>query len=154
MIATSSRAQQYSTRPKSAGSDALHHVRILFWPHPSLGALPKGSFLIVLIACAAIFFGCDARSALDKRLSGQWRRGSVEFVFQSGTISTRQTGYVYATYEVLDEQTIRFRRDNRDSPIDLVVKVSFPEPNRMLWQRRRGEEFIDWWNFERVPVAR
>ena|SRR5688572_11456383 len=147
MMAYLFKAQARSEQPKQRNA-------LLDTDCESPPSIPRASFLMLLIACAAIFFGCDARSALDKKLLGQWRRGSLEFVFQSGTISTRRTGHVYATYEVLDQQTIRFRRDDRDSPIDLIVKVSFPDSNRMLWQRRRGEEFIDWWSFERVAAAR
>lgn len=95
----------------------------------------------------------DNATKLGKKVAGEWQQGSREFIFQSGVMSFLRTGVVFASYQLLDGETIRFQRVTPDSNWDWIVKVKFPASNKMVWYSVQSGTLKEWWSFERmVPV--
>lgn len=95
----------------------------------------------------------DDKTKLGKKVAGEWQQGTREFNFQSGAMSFLRTGAVFASYEPLDSETIRLRRDVPDSNWDWIVKVKFPASNKMVWYRVQSGNLKEWWSFERIEAT-
>jgi hypothetical protein len=81
----------------------------------SVRRLLKPLFLILLCAQLLILCSCgDARSSLEKRMSGHWsRQGSGVYLIEKGTVAFEASGHVLARYEVVDAQTLKIDQNPR-----------------------------------------
>jgi hypothetical protein len=112
----------------------------------------RQAMTVMLMVTLTIPGGCRPAPSLENRLNGHWIMGSGKFVLKGGTMAVLGTSYIYASYTIIDEQTIRFHREGSElsSPRDLVVKVSFPAPDRMTWQLESAGKLSDWLSFQRI----
>lgn len=111
--------------------------------------------LTTLILVMITFFcpSCENKSqSLDKRIEGNWRQNNRDFTFRSGAMVVTVNSYVFASYQIIDNETMRFRANNNNSgyPIDLMLTVKFPNPNSMIWYRRESGNLAVWMTFQRL----
>jgi hypothetical protein len=102
------------------------------------------------IICILIIYSCCQSLSLENRLSGKWRQGTREFIFKNGTIAFLRTSHVYASYRVLDTETIRFQIENHDHNLDWIVKVKFPDNKTMIWYKERAGKLEMWYSFQKL----
>jgi hypothetical protein len=95
------------------------------------------SLVLAIPLSASSWFG----KSLEKRIEGQWLRGTQKLTMKSGVISMTDSGIVFGSYSVLDEQSIRFIHRKKDG-IDTVLIVKFPDDNTMLWNRKSGATLL------------
>ena len=107
-------------------------------------------FKICLIISVWLLLNCSQKASLEREIEGKWQRGSIEFVFKGGAMAVLQTSRVYGSYEVIDTQTIRFQRDDPERHLDLLIMVSFPTSDIMIWQREYQGKLRDLWTFKRI----
>lgn len=64
-------------------------------------------------------------------------KSPVHFIFYKQGLITGKTGRVFGTYEFLDDNKLRFRRERGEGqrPIDIVLNVQFPSNSKMIWYR-------------------
>jgi hypothetical protein len=61
-------------------------------------------------------------------------------------MAIRSSGHVYASYQVLDNETLRYRQINTE----WIVKVKFPTATTMIWYRGQTDELREWMTFQRM----
>ncbi len=114
----------------------------------------KHPTMVFLFVCLFILCGCSPSSPggdslpLEGKMQGKWR-GGREYTFKAGVMAL-SNGRVYASYQVLDKETIRFRQDSSESPVDYLLIVRFPDPNTMVWYKSRSGQLSQWRSFERI----
>ena len=86
-------------------------------------------------------------SSKKTRLEGEWNRGKITFKFQKGLMLITYNNSVYATYEFVDKDTIRVKRDKRDTHWDYLVLVEFPSDTEMVWYLTVGGTIREWFRF-------
>jgi tetratricopeptide (TPR) repeat protein len=105
---------------------------------------------MLIVGALLTLSGCSPSASLERKIEGKWAQGSREFVIKGGIIAFLRTSQVYASYQVIDEQTIRFRHDAPNYPMDWLVNVSFPAPDRMIWRRESNGKLRNWMSFSLI----
>lgn len=94
----------------------------------------------------------DPSQSLDKSIEGRWLLDNLDFTFRSGAMVATANSMVYGSYQIIDAQTIRFQRNNKDILLDAMVTVKFPGSDSMIWYRNESGKLVPWLTFRRVKL--
>ena len=107
--------------------------------------------ILLGIVCIIALTGFDWPWSLEGKIEGKWQmeKGYV-FVFKGGTMSVAGSSRVFATYKILDKNSILYTRKTDDSTSESIVIVTFPSSQTMVWSVESFGKTNTWWTFERI----
>lgn len=108
--------------------------------------------IAIPVALSICSLSCGNKSSsLEKRLEGNWKLGSAEFTFRSGAMFRTANSSVYASYQIIDGESLRYLRKSNGPVrlIDCIVTVKFPNSHSMIWYSSQSGNLVEMMRFNR-----
>lgn len=111
--------------------------------------------ILIPFVLLSLLFSCS--KSMEKKIEGLWKRNpqsNTKFVIKQGLIIIEKTGRVYATYDFIDKDIIRYTKSSRyqeDSyDIDILLEIEFVTDDYMIFYRKSGNNKRKYLEFHRI----